>query len=162
MTGDKGAPLKPGEKLFTCVLLAIALLMLSQSALLWRQSPGLSGPAAIPLLSSALVSAFLVIAVFRNVKKPTETRRDAPVRERIGQALRTALPRDVIVALLGIAAFCALLACGLSFYLAAPVFLWGMMTWLSRGNALKNLLPAALCTAFVYLVFDLLFRVRMP
>lgn len=162
MSAPPKAPLKPGEKGFTLILLAVALFCLAQALLLWREKPGLAGPAGVPILSAALVSALLTAAVIRNIKAPSETPRTLPVRERLMRALRYAVSRDVLYAFAALALYGALLAAGASFYLVTPLFLYGLTTVFSRGNYLKNLLPAALCTAFVYVVFELLFHVQLP
>lgn len=69
---------------------------------------------------------------------------------------------NVLVAIAAIIGYCALLKLGISFYIVTPVFLWGLMTFYSKGNYLKNLIWTAICMAFVYLVFRLLFNVMMP
>ncbi len=155
-------PLKPGEKGFTLILLAAALFLLSQAILLWRDHPGIAGPAGVPLLSSALVAALLTVAVVTNVRKPSQTPREASAREKITRALRFAVSREALIALAALALGGALIALGVSFYLVAPLFLWGLTSAFSRGNYLKNILPAALCTAFIYVVFGLLFGVALP
>ncbi len=162
MTDRKNEPLKPGEKVFTVLLLAVSLFMLAQALLLWRAHPGIAGPAAVPLLSSALVAVLLTVSVFLNIKKPSAAPSDLPPREKARMALNHVFSLDLLIALAAIIAYCALIALGVSFYIVTPVFLWGLTTFFARGGYLKNLLPTTVCVAFVYVVFELLFHISLP
>ena len=61
-----------------------------------------------------------------------------------------------------IAAYCVLLANGIPFIVSSPIFLWAAMTYLERGNFVKNILFTAIVMAFVILVFKVGFHVVLP
>ena len=46
--------------------------------------------------------------------------------------------------------------------ISSPVFLWASMTYLERGNFVKNILFTAIVMAFVILVFKVGFHVVLP
>lgn len=151
-----------GEKGFAVVLLLAASFFLYQSALLWADKPGFDGPAVIPLISSGAVTLLALITVIRNIfaKKPPV---GAVVRRNAArQAVAYLLPANIVVAIASIIIYCILLRLGVSFYILTPVFLWGLMTFLSRGGYIKNLVWTAICMAFILLVFRLLFGVMLP
>ena len=75
---------------------------------------------------------------------------------------RYAVPKDVVVMLVAVLAYCVALLMGLSFYIATSLFLYGTMCYLTRKNYLKNVLWTALVMAFIVVVFRMLFSVVFP
>ena len=82
--------------------------------------------------------------------------------EKIKKGLQFAFPMDTLVILGGILIYCLLLSLGVSFYIATPLFLYGSMCYLMRGNFVKNILWTAIVMAFIILVFRMLFSVVFP
>lgn len=154
--------LRVGEKGFTVILLAVACFFLYQSILLWINKPGVDGPAIIPLISSGAVVLLTLLEVIRNLRKRTVIAKGIGIRAMAKQVRAYLLPTNVLVAVAAIIGYCALLVLGVSFYIVTPVFLWGLMTFYSKGNYLKNLLWTAICMVFILLVFRLLFNIMMP
>ena len=82
--------------------------------------------------------------------------------ERVKKAVEYVIPMDVIVTVLAIVAYCVMLYFDLGFYIATPIFLVGLMTYLAKGKFLKNLLWTALVMLFAFVVFRLVFGVIFP
>lgn len=158
---DEEQPFQPGEKGFAVFLLLFGLFFTWQSIKLYRQAPGASSYGAVPLFCSAVIVLFSVAILITDRKKRSVN---------TGQTFKTVLrntvshivSRDIVVVTACVLAYCIALYLGAGFMIATPVFLWGVMTYLSGGNYLKNLLWTALCMLFIYLVFQLLFSVVLP
>ncbi len=155
------ATFKPGEKGFAVFWLLIGLFFTWQSILLYRQSPGASSYGAVPLFCSVLIDLFAVIIIVtdRNKKSPNSGQ---PIITAVKNAVSFLAAHDVVVITAMVVLYCVALYMGAGFMLATPVFLWTGMTYLSRGNMLKNLIWTALCMLFIYLVFRILFSVVLP
>ncbi len=158
---DEQKPFQPGEKGFAIFLLVIGLFFTWQSVLLYQKAPGASSCGAVPLFCSALIDLFAVAILITDRKKHSVNSGLS-----LGAAARNALHHLVSLDILVMAAlvliYCIALYVGAGFMLATPVFLWAGMTYLSRGNYVKNLLWTALCMLFIYLVFRVLFSVILP
>lgn len=153
--------LNAGETGFTVVLLLAGLFFTWQSVLLYRQAPGASSYGAVPLFCSVLIVIFALAILLEDRKKKT------PISgQSIGRAIKAAftdiLPKDMLVIIALGVLYCVAMYLNLGFMVTTPVFLWCSMTYLSRGNYLKNLLWTALCMIFIYLVFRVLFSVVLP
>lgn len=142
---------------------ALALLLLGAAALgmsleLWQSmsEPRASSAAALPLFVSAL---WTLAALYNLIRTPRGASGEVSGQQRFIGALRFALPPRTALTLLAVAAYCALLLLGVSFYISTPLFLYGTMCLLCRGDYLKNLLRTAAVTLFIVLVFRVLFGV---
>ena len=160
---EKKYPLAPGEKVFAVVLLATGLAALGLALELWfrMSAPRISSAAAMPLFVSALWSLMALLNVIENfkLKTPLSGKKGA---EKVWEGLRYAMPKDVVVMLVAVLAYCVALLMGLSFYIATSLFLYGTMCYLTRKNYLKNVLWTALVMAFIVVVFRMLFSVVFP
>lgn len=155
--------LQPGEKGFTIVLLAFCAFLLYRSILLWQQAPGINGPAIVPILASGLPALLLAISVLTNFWKTTPlSSKELSGKEKYDIAVTYLFSRNVVVTFVFILAYCVLLHFGISFYIASSLFLWGLMSFLGKGNYVKNVLWTALTMAFIFVVFQFMFSVVMP
>lgn len=150
-----------GEKGFAVVLLVIGLFFTWQSYLMFREDPVASSYGAVPLFLSGLITllALLIIITDRKKKSPSTGK---PLKEAVHLALFHVARKDILVMLGLIALYCLALYLNAGFMIATPVFLWVSMTYLSRGNYLKNILWTAICMVFIFLVFKVLFAVVLP
>lgn len=153
--------MKPGEKGFALFLLAIGAFFSWQSWLLYAKNPSASSNGAVPLFCSLMIVAFSIIIFITDWKKSSEN-----TEKGLGNAFKKFLsylfPFDVWVMILFVVIYCVALYVGLGFMIVTPIFLWGSMTFLSRGNYAKNILWTAICMAFIYVVFRMLFSVVLP
>lgn len=159
-TGER--PTRAGEKGFALILLLLGAAAFAMALALWRRmsAPRAASAAALPLFVSGLWVILALVTVIENA------RRSAPPSggggDRLREALRRALPRNVAVMLGAVVLYCALLVLRVNFYIATPLFLYGAMCFLTRGSYAKNLLWTAVVMAFIVLVFRLLFGVVFP
>lgn len=158
---DAQAPFKPGEKGFAVFLLLIGLFFTWQSLLLYRQSPGASSYGAVPLFCSIMIDIFAVIILIIDRNKQS-TNSGLSLTAAAKKAACFLATRDILVMLAMVVLYCVALYQGVGFMIATPIFLWLGMTYLSRGNILKNILWTVLCMLFIYLVFRVLFSVVLP
>lgn len=161
--GTDRARRQPGELVFAIVLLLLGVGALGMSVALWlRMSPPrIASAAALPLLASGVWVLMALLNVLESVTRKALASGEG-VRAKAAAALRFALPGGVALMLCLIAAYCALLALGVSFYVSTPLFLYGAMCALRRGGYIRNLLWTAAVMAVVVLVFHVLFGVAFP
>ncbi|MBO4914884.1 MAG: tripartite tricarboxylate transporter TctB family protein [Oscillospiraceae bacterium] len=151
--GDAG---HAAERGFALALLLLGAAAFGMSLELWHSTPPprASSAAALPLIVTALwtLAALLnLVGIFRSAWGGGSAH--------FIDALRFAIPPRLALTLLAVAAYCALLLLGVSFYLATPLFLFGTMCFLCRGDYVKNLIRTAVVTGFIVLVFRVLFGV---
>jgi hypothetical protein len=153
--------LQPGEKGFTLFLLLVGLFFTWQSWLLYCKDPGASSYGAVPLACSSLIVLFALATIFVDRKKKTPVS-GLSLWNTVKEVFVSVFPQDMFVILCMVLAYSVGLYVKLGFMIITPIFLWCGMTYLSRGNYLKNLLWTALCMGFIYVVFKLLFSVVLP
>jgi hypothetical protein len=152
---------RPGEKGFAVFLLIFGLFFTWQSWKLYQESPEVSSYGTVPLFCSAVITLLsLVIIIVDWKKKSVSTGK--PIGEVIKAALSYLFAQDVLVMIVLVLVYCITLYMGLGFMIVTPLFLWISMSYLSRGNYVKNILWTALCMLFIYLVFKMLFSVVLP
>lgn len=158
----KEHPLEAGEKVFAVILLVFGVAAFGMALELWGRmpEPRIASAAAMPLFVSALWVLMALLTVIENIKlaTPLSGKRGGKVMD----ALRYALPMNVLVLLGAIVLYCLLLFLHVSFYIATPLFLYGTMCYLTRRDYVKNILWTAIVMAFIVLVFRLLFSVVFP
>jgi len=155
------ADLQPGEKVFTIILCVIGALAFWQAAELWMKmsEPRIASAAALPLFVSGVWTLLSLSIVLENIKKTTPLTGQTKKGK---LALAYIFPRVVVIMIAAVLAYCLSLLVGISFYIVTPIFLWGTMTYLSKGNYVKNILWTAICMAFIFVVFRLVFSVILP
>lgn len=154
---------RPGERAFAVILLLLGVGALAMSIELWlrMREPRAASAAALPLFASGV---WVVMALW-NMLEIVSWRTPASgesVWARAAGALRFALPGPVALMLALIAAYCAMLALGAGFYVTTPLFLYGTICALRRGDYVRALLWTAAVMAAVVLVFRVLFGVVFP
>lgn len=161
---SNSTPLGAGEKVFAVIILILGIAAFGLALNLWMQmkEPRIASAAAMPLFVSGLWVVMALLTVIENFKLDTPLTGMSGWKEKLWAGLRYAMPKEVVVVLLAIAAYCVLLLVGLSFYVATPLFLYGCMCYLMRKSYLKNILWTAIVMAFIILVFRMLFSVIFP
>jgi len=144
---------KPGELMFTGLFFLLGAF--GYYFALDMTSEGLSSPSVFPKLSSALIMIFSTINFAKAIKK------EKPPKEN-NQVFHYLLPRDVMVVILLLVAYCIALP-KLHFALSSYVFMVAAMTYLNRGKkVILSLLVSALALALLIGIFRYLFLVILP
>lgn len=158
------AQLQSGEKVFHVVLFAVGLLAFILALQLWFQmsEPRISSAAALPLFVSGAWTLMALIGIIENFKMTTPLTYIKDASQRLHTALKYAFPKEVLVLLIAILVYCILLFFKVSFYISTPLFFYGGMCYLMRGNYIKNILWTAVVMAFIIVVFRLVFGVVFP
>ncbi len=152
---------KPGEKVFPVLLLMLGIFVTKEAWGMYSRSPELSGYGTIPLFCGVMMVVLSVIIIITNFFRKSELT-GMTMREKTIAVIKHLFSADVLVMLVMIAAYCVLLANGIPFIVSSPIFLWAAMTYLERGNFVKNILFTAIVMAFVILVFKVGFHVVLP
>lgn len=151
----------PGERGFILLLLVLGIYITIESWKMYQDSPMLSGYGTVPLICGVLLSVLSAFALVRALMMESEIR-GLPAEEKAKKTVQHLFSRDVVITLGLIVLYCISMALGAPFIIATPVFLWVSMTYLRRGQYLKNVLYSAIVFAFVYLVFHVGFSVVLP
>lgn len=161
---EKKSVLESGEKVFTLILLVLGVAAFGLSLELWfrMSEPRIASAAALPLFVSFLWVILSLIAVIENIKLTSPLSGLSSWKEKLIKGLQYSLPLDVVVMLAAVAAYCASLLLGLSFYISTPVFLYATMCYLTKKEFLKNIIWTALIMLFIVVVFRMLFGVVFP
>ena len=159
--------LEAGEKVFSFILLIVGVIALKLSVDLWfsislRRGPRIASAAAVPVFVSALWVLMSLWTVIENFKLTTPLSKVKGLFTKIKMAVAYALPLNVVIMLVLIAAYCVALVEGVSFYIATPAFLYISMCYLMRKDFVKNILWTGIVMAFIVLVFRVLFSVVFP
>ena len=148
--------LKPCEKVFAVILLLIGCIALYLSINLWfsistQKAPRISSAAVVPVIASSLWVLISLCKVIENFRRESES-----------STLRYIMPLNVVIILALIIIYCAALLTGTRFYAATPVFLYASMCCLMRRDYIRNIIITGLVTAFIVLVFRILFSIVLP
>ena len=155
--------LQSGEKVFTIILFLLCCVMFYHSIKLWKDNPYITGPATVPLITSAFPAILLLISVVSNFKKKTPLDFGVTNFEAKMKKLREYLfPNSIILAIIFILAYCVALSIGISFYITTTVFLWGLISLLSKKGYVRNAIYTAITMVFIAVVFGMVFHVVMP
>lgn len=153
--------LAPGEFAFGVCLLAFGIIGLILSIKLFAEASGnkLASAGALPLIASIVLVA---LSVYILIKETIFLKReDGSIFGKIKKAIFYVFPKDLVVVILAIAAYSFILFLGLNFYIASAIFLWGLMSYLSRGKLIRNILITAIVVLILFLIFGLAFGVGL-
>ncbi len=152
---------KPGEKVFPILLLMLGIYATKESWGMYKRSPELSGYGTVPLFCGAMITLLSVIIIITNMFHESEIS-EMPLKDKALAVVKHLFSLDVLVMLAMIIVYCIMLYNGVPFIISSPIFLWVAMTYLERGNFVKNILFTAIVMAFVILVFKVGFHVVLP
>lgn len=160
---EQKADLQPGEKVFTIVLFLLCCAMLYYSALLWMEHPYITGPATVPLITSAFPAILLLLSIISNLKKRTPLDFGAlDFGEKMRKLKEYLFPNSIIVALIFVLGYCVALYVEIPFYISTSIFLWGLISLLCKKGYVRNAIYTAITMAFIAVVFGMIFNVVMP
>lgn len=145
------SPRRPGEVLFTCLLIAVSLFLL-YTAYGIAGFDALSSAGAIPMITTATMVICGLIILRQNVKqRPSETE---TVR-------RDILPVPVIVTMVAIFAYAIFLK-PLGFLPTSFLFLLVLIRFFSGRSLRFSVVAALVSVAAIFVIFRLIFSVLMP
>jgi len=152
---------KPGEKGFAVFLLLFGGYFFQASVKLYLENPKPSSYGAVPLFVSSLIVLFSLAILINDRKKTSETK-GLPAGKKILTTLAYIFPKDILIMMGLILAYCTALYQGVGFIVSTSLFLWVGICYLLRKNYVKNVLWTACCMAFILVVFRYLFSVVLP
>lgn len=152
---------KPGEKGFPVLLLIVGIYITKESFKMYKRAPELSGYGTVPLFCGILMTVLAAIIIITNMFHKSEVS-GLPMKEQAVAVIKHLFSLDVLVMLALIIAYCVSMAFGAPFIVASPLFLWIAMSYLERGNYVKNIIYTVIVMAFVILVFEVGFSVVLP
>lgn len=152
---------RPGEKVFPVLLLIAGVLITREAWGMYKRSPELSGYGTVPLFCGVMITLLSVVIIITNMFHKSEIS-GMPLKDKAVAVVKHLFSLDVLVMLAMIIVYCVLMANDVPFVIASPIFLWAAMTYLERGNYVKNILFTAIVMAFVILVFKVGFHVVLP
>ena len=147
----------PGESGFMLVLAALCIFLLSGSVKLFRDDPQFSGAGGLPLILSAILTILAIVLLFQGVRSKNKEGKKSP-----GELLAFIFPKNIIVFILLLIAYCMALMFHVGFYPSTAVFLMAAMEYLDPKSWKWNLLTAGILLIVIYVAFSLLFKVQMP
>ena len=153
--------LAPGELAFVVSLFLLGATALILSINLWTNAGEnkLASAAALPMIASIIWVALTIYILIREIfssKKNSKT-----FYERFKSAIINVFPKNILIAIIGIIAFCFVLLLGLNFYIASALFLWGLMSFLSNGRLVRNLIITSITVLILFFIFGLAFGVGL-
>ena len=153
--------LQKGELVFLWLLVIFSLFWLWQSMLVLLKDVGVATGGAFPVACSSimLIMSLLSIWEVRRAEKPFE--KGLAVLAKIKDTVFWLLPRRVILMMLYVLAY-ALLLKPIGFILSTFLFLAAGMITLHTKKPWKSLIIAAVMVAAIYVIFQLVFKVRLP
>lgn len=152
---------KPGEKVFPVLLLMLGIFVTKEAWGMYSRAPELSGYGTIPLFCGMMMVVLSAIIIITNFFRKSELT-GMTMEDKAIAVIKHLFSADVLVMLVMIAAYCVLLANGVPFIVSSPIFLWAAMTYLERGNFVKNIFFTAIVMGFIILVFKVGFHVVLP
>jgi len=157
----KRAQTKPGEKIFSFLLLLLGIYFTWQSYQYFLDKPAISEYGALPLILGVILIILSGVTIVTDFFRESELKSQKP-GQRIVNTLKYLVPRADAVMILLIAIYTTTFFLGVSFWINTPIFLWVSMAYLHRRDYLKNILWIGIILAFIYLVFKVAFSVVFP
>ena len=153
--------LQKGEIVFLWLLVIFSLFWLWQSMLVLLKDVGVATGGAFPVACSSimLIMSLLSIWEVRHAEKPFE--KGLAVLAKIKETVFWLLPRRVVLMMLYVLAY-ALLLKPIGFILSTFLFLSAGMITLHTKKPWKSLIISAAMVAAIYVIFQLVFKVRLP
>lgn len=148
-----------GERGLSYILIAISLFVIYTAYNISGKKLTSSSPGAFPLFISVLL---LIFAIWIwGEKRKLSPNPYSSYREKIGALGNKVFTKDVMVVVLLLIIYCISLDI-IGFPITTFAFLWLCISYLQRGNILKNLFIAALNLGIIMLIFKVVFKVILP
>ncbi len=154
--------IKPGEKAFSFIILIFSILALIESIRLFKSDPTSSSAGALPLFLSSIMLIFTLKIILLEDRKTGSENESIDRKEQFISAVQYIFPKDILVMFVFTLIYCLLLILGLGFVISTILFLIASMTYLMRGQIVKNVIYTAILMVFILIVFQTVFKVILP
>ena len=134
---------------------------LYESIQIFMKKPGADAPGTFPLILSCLMvllNVFLFAEAHHRIPKCTE--KFPSVLSALAASVKAELPVNVVVTFAATIVYVVLMS-AVGFVVSTLVFLVGLTVYLDRKKWAVALVSSAVITAAIYVVFGLIFRVRL-
>lgn len=143
------------------VSMLINCFFLYESIQIFLKKPAGDSPGTFPLLLSIAMIILNICVFFESCSKmPKQVEKFPSVLSAIKAAAAEELPINVVASVLATAAYIILMVV-IGFLPSTFLFLVGLSVYLDRKNWKVVMLSSAVITILVYVVFGLIFRVRL-
>ena len=148
------------------VLIVAALMncfFLYESIQIFRQVPEADAPGTFPLLLSVVMivlSALLFVEAYHQIPKATPEEKFPSLASALAASVKEELPINVVAAFLATMIYIGLIAL-IGFSVSTFLFLVGLTVYLDRKKWKVAILSSAIITVAIYVVFGLIFQVRL-
>lgn len=153
---------KPGEKGFSIALLIIGILALIESIRMYMKEPTPSSFGALPLFLSSLIVICMIKIIFFEERSNKANASKISLKELLINIKNYVFPKDIVTIFIFMVVYCLLLVLGIGFEISSTLFLIISMTYLMRGQLLKNLIYTGIIMTLIFLVFSTIFQVILP
>ncbi len=150
-----------GEHSFLWITLVISAAFFIAAISLYRAHPGVGGDAAFPVVAAFIMLAGAVLSILEVRHWEPAHPEHLTFKEKIIQAYRMLFPDKTLIMCLYILLY-ALILNRLGFNISTCLYLFVSMVTLQPKKPLRSLLASVLLTVMIYLLFGVLFRVRLP
>lgn len=150
-----------GELFFLWFMVAFCAFWVWQSALVLKQEPGASGGGAFPFACSVIMLLMSLLSIWETRKYEKAFPKVHGAVAKIGETLTWLFPKNVLFTMFYVLVY-ALVLKKIGFILATFMFLAACMITVRTEKPWKSILISAASVAVIYVIFQLLFRVRLP
>ena len=162
MTEKNKVTTKPGEKGFSLIMLVIGILFLIESIRMFMEEPTSSSYGALPLFLSCSIVILMLKIILVEYRNNGTNKDKVSLIDSIISVKNYAFTKDIVFEFIFMVAYCILLILGLGFEISSSLFLLVSMTYLMRGQLLKNSIYTLITMAFILIVFKTVFQVILP
>ncbi len=152
MTGKKGVTTKPGEKGFSLIMLVIGILFLIESIRMFMEEPTASSYGALPLFLSCSIVILMLKIILVEYRNNGRDKEKVSLKDSIISVKNYVFTKDIVLEFIFMIVYCILLILGLGFEISSSLFLLVSMTYLMRGQLLKNSIYTLITMAFILIV----------
>ncbi len=153
---------KPGEKGFSIIILVIGILFLIESIRMFMEEPTSSSYGALPLFLSVSIVILMLKIILVEYRNKGTNKEKVSLMDSITSVKNYVFTKDIVFQFIFVAAYCILLILGLGFEISSSLFLLVSMTYLMRGQLLKNSAYTLITMFFILIVFKTVFQVILP
>ncbi|MDO4493403.1 MAG: tripartite tricarboxylate transporter TctB family protein [Clostridia bacterium] len=150
-----------GELGFLWFMAAFCAFWVWQSALVLKAEPGMSGGGAFPFACACVMLLMSLLAIWETRHYEKAFPKTDKLISKIGETITWLFPKNVLCTMLYVLIY-ALVLKKIGFLLATFFFLAACMITVRTKKPWKSVLIAAVAVGVIYVLFHMIFRVRLP